>query len=176
MSLRILKGDITKLKVDAIVNPANRELLQGGGVCGAIFKEAGPRDLQRACDLLSPIEVGEAVITPGFKLPASYVIHTVGPIYRGGKEGEAELLARAYRSSLELAYEKKLESIAFPLISSGIFGYPKEEALAVGVETIKAFLEERELDVTLVIFSKNDIKLSGELLTLVEDYLDKTLL
>lgn len=153
MSLRILKGDITKLKVDAIVNPANRELLQGGGVCGAIFKEAGPRDLQRACDLLSPIEVGEAVITPGFKLPASYVIHTVGPIYRGGKEGEAELLARAYRSSLELAYEKKLESIAFPIISSGIFGYPKEEALAVGVETIKAFLEERELDVTLVIFS-----------------------
>lgn len=176
MSLRILKGDITKLKVDAIVNPANRELLQGGGVCGAIFKEAGPRDLQRACDLLSPIEVGEAVITPGFKLPASYVIHTVGPIYRGGKEGEAELLARAYRSSLELAYEKKLESIAFPIISSGIFGYPKEEALAVGVETIKAFLEERELDVTLVIFSKNDIKLSGKLLTLVEDYLDKTLL
>lgn len=155
MPFNIIRDDITKLKVDAIVNAANTGLQRGGGVCGAIFAAAGPVELQAACDRLSPIKTGEAVITPGFGLPAKYVIHAVGPIYREWDKEENERdLQSAYFNSLKLAIEHKLESIAFPLISSGIYGYPKEEALEVASSTIQDFLLDHDLDVTLVLFDK----------------------
>jgi O-acetyl-ADP-ribose deacetylase (regulator of RNase III) len=128
MPLTIVRQDITKMKADAIVNAANTDLAMGGGVCGAIFKAAGTDKLQAACDKLSPIQTGDAVITPGFKLPAKYVIHAARPVYRYGKHGEEELLRAAYTNSLKRAVENGCESVAFPLISSGIYGYPKDEA------------------------------------------------
>lgn len=172
MSFNIIRQDITKLKVDGIVNVANTDLQMGGGVCGAIFKAAGEKDLQDACNTLSPINVGQAVITSGFNLPTKYVIHTVRPVYSGGKQDEARLLSLAYKNSLELALEKQLESIAFPLISSGIYGYPKEEALDIGVATIKEFLKENEMKVSLVIYDKSAFKLSEKLLGPVKSYID----
>jgi O-acetyl-ADP-ribose deacetylase len=131
--------DITTLAVDAIVNAANSELLPGGGVCGAIHRKAGP-DLARACRALAPCPTGQARITPGFGLPARYVIHAVGPVWQGGGAGEAELLASAYRSSLELAMQEQLRSIAFPAISTGIFGYPLQPATAIAVATVRGVL------------------------------------
>jgi len=136
------------------VNAANEHLLQGGGVCGAIFRAAGSRELQAACDKLAPIETGASVITPGFALPAKYVIHTAGPRYRDGMHGEEALLRSSYQKSLALAVENGCQSIAFPLISSGIFGYPKKEALRVATESIRDFLLANEAEplVYLVIF------------------------
>ena len=154
MALKFLQADITQLEVDAIVNAANTELLAGGGVCGAIFRAAGYRELQRACDELSPIQTGEAVITPGFNLPAKFVIHTAGPVWHGGQHGEEQLLRACYTNSLKLAVEKNLSSVAFPLISSGIYGYPPHEALTVAVDAIKNFLRQHELDVTLTLLDK----------------------
>ena len=154
MALKFLQADITQLEVDAIVNAANTELLAGGGVCGAIFRAAGYRELQRACDELSPIHTGEAVITPGFNLPAKFVIHTAGPVWHGGQHGEEQLLRASYVNSLKLAVEKNLSSVAFPLISSGIYGYPPHEALTVAVDAIKNFLRQHELDVTLTLLDK----------------------
>ena len=154
MALKFLQADITRLEVDAIVNAANSQLLEGGGVCGAIFRAAGHRELQRACDALSPIKTGEAVITPGFNLPAKFVIHTAGPIWSGGNEGEENLLRNCYTNSLKLAVEKNLSSVAFPLISSGIYGYPPQEALKVAVDAIKTFLKQHDLDVTLTLMDK----------------------
>ncbi|MBR1805632.1 MAG: macro domain-containing protein [Selenomonadaceae bacterium] len=154
MSLKFLQADITRLEVDAIVNAANTQLLAGGGVCGAIFRAAGYRELQAACDELSPIQTGEAVITPGFNLPAKFVIHTAGPIWHGGQRGEETLLRNCYVNSLKLAVEKNLSSVAFPLISSGIYGYPPREALTVAVDAIKTFLKQHELDVTLTLMDK----------------------
>ena len=155
MPLKILSEDITRLEVDAIVNAANTDLLAGGGVCGAIFRAAGRRELQAACDKLSPIKTGEAVITPGFNLPAKFVIHTAGPIWRGGNDGEENLLRNCYVNSLKLAAEKNLTSVAFPLISSGIYGYPPRDALAVAVHAIKDFLVTRDMDVTLTVLNKS---------------------
>ncbi len=172
MSFNIVGQDITKLKVDVIVNAANRELLMGGGVCGAIFKAAGEKELQDACDGLSPISVGQAVITPGFNLPAKYIIHTVGPVYRSGNAEEARLLSLAYRNSLKLAVEYKCESIAFPLISSGIYGYPKDKALEIAISTIKDFLKETDIEVNLVVFDKSAFKISQDLLEEVKSYID----
>lgn len=127
MSLSIIYQDITQLSVDAIVNAANTQLLAGGGVCGAVFKGAGYDAMPEACQPLAPIKTGEAVITPGFNLPAKYVIHAVGPIYAHYSSEDAKrLLTKAYISSLNLAVDHLLTSIAFPLISSGIYGYPKE--------------------------------------------------
>ncbi len=154
MALKILQADITTLKVDAIVNAANTELLAGGGVCGAIFRAAGYRKLQAACNKLAPIQTGEAVITPGFNLPAKFIIHTAGPIWQGGNFGEEKLLRACYINSLKLAVEHDLKTIAFPLISSGIYGYPSLAAIEVAFRAINDFLTTRALDVTLAVLNK----------------------
>ncbi|MBQ4494826.1 MAG: macro domain-containing protein [Selenomonadaceae bacterium] len=153
MALRIIRADITRLEVDAIVNAANTQLLAGGGVCGAIFRAAGYQELQAACDKLAPIQTGEAVITPGFNLPAKFIIHTAGPIWQGGHFGEEELLTNCYTNSLKLAAENNLRSVAFPLISSGIYGYPPRDAFKVAVRAIKSF--PGELDVILTVLDKS---------------------
>ena len=154
MPLNIICADITKLPVDAIVNAANTGLQMGGGVCGAIFKAAGAAELQAACGKLAPIETGGAVITPGFNLPAKHIVHTAGPVYKDGRHGEAELLRACYLHSLELAAQHKCESIAFPLISSGIYGYPKEEALRIATNAIHDFLADHTMDISLAVFDK----------------------
>ncbi|MBR2518925.1 MAG: macro domain-containing protein [Selenomonadaceae bacterium] len=154
MALKFSQEDITQLKVDAIVNAANTQLLAGGGVCGAIFRAAGHQQLQAACNKLSPIQTGEAVITNGFNLPAKFIIHTAGPIWNGGTGGEENLLRACYSNSLKLAVEKNCRSVAFPLISSGIYGYPPNDALAVAVDEIKNFLKQHDLEVTLTLMKK----------------------
>lgn len=157
MGLRTLKGDITTLKVDAIVNAANETLLGGGGVDGAIHRAAG-RQLLEECRGLGGCQTGQAKITKGYDLPASFVIHTVGPVWHGGNQGEPELLRDAYQNSLTIAREKNLKSIAFPAISTGVFGYPKEEAARIAVETALEFLKSYEMDIILVAFSDSDSK------------------
>lgn len=153
MPLKVVYDDIVKMKVDAIVNAANEDLLMGGGVCGAIFNAAGARKLQKACNEMAPIATGEAVITSGYNLPAEYIIHAVGPIYdpRNPKKSKEELWS-AYMSSLKLAKLMGLNSIAFPLISSGIYGYPPKEALKVAKDTINEFLKVHDMDVYLVLY------------------------
>jgi O-acetyl-ADP-ribose deacetylase len=157
--ITLIRGDITTLEVDAIVNAANRTLLGGGGVDGAIHRAAGP-ELLEACRLLNGCNTGEAKITPGFQLPAGHVIHTVGPVWRGGKYEEAKLLALCYRRSLELALEHRLSSIAFPNISTGVYGFPKEEAAKIAIGTVREFLARRgpEPEVIFVLFDmENEI-------------------
>ena len=172
MPFTIVRQDITKMKVDAIVNAANTDLQMGGGVCGAIFKAAGAAQLQAVCDKLAPIKTGEAVITPGFNLPVKFVIHAAGPVYRQwNKEQNERYLCAAYTNSLKRAVENKCESVAFPLISSGIYGYPKDEALRVATLAIQAFLADHDMDVTLVVFDKLTFTISRELLGAVESYI-----
>ena len=172
MPLKIVRNDITTMQVDAIVNAANSSLQMGGGVCGAIFTAAGAAKLQKACDSIGSCHVGDAVITEGFDLPAQYVIHTVGPVWHGGNQDEAQYLEACYRHSLELALEKNLESIAFPLIASGIFGYPKDEALSIAVATIGKFLLQHDMLVYLVVYDKKAFVLSEKLMSTVERYID----
>jgi O-acetyl-ADP-ribose deacetylase (regulator of RNase III) len=141
--ITLTQGDITTLKVDAIVNAANHSLLGGGGVDGAIHRAAGPALLD-ACRKLQGCETGEAKITPAFNLPSDWVIHTVGPVYSGGSDVEAGLLASCYRQSLELAVDYGLQSIAFPAISTGVYRYPRREAAQIAVSEVAAFLQEDE--------------------------------
>ncbi len=133
--VEVLRGDITQVAADAIVNAANEALLPGGGVSGAIHRAAGP-ELAEACRAVAPCPTGEARITPGFRLPAKYVIHTVGPIWRGGTSGEPALLEKAYRSALALAREHNLKTVAFPSISTGIYGYPLEAAAPIALRVL----------------------------------------
>lgn len=172
MPFEIIRNDIVKMHVDAIVNAANIELQKGGGVCGAIFDATGDVALQEVCDKIGGCEVGGAVITDGFDLAAKYIIHTVGPLWSGGNNNEPELLASAYRRSLELALTNDCESIAFPLISSGIYGYPKDLALRVAIDTISAFLMEHEMQVYLVVFDKQAVVLSEKLYRSINTFID----
>lgn len=154
MNYHVVTGDITKFKGDAIVNAANTSLLGGGGVDGAIHRAAGP-SLLAECRTLHGCETGRAKITKGYGLPAGYVIHTPGPIWRGGKNGEEELLAGSYRSSLRLAAEHGLKTVAFPSISTGVYRFPLERAAKLATETILSFLKEHpEMDVTMVCFDE----------------------
>ena len=173
MPFCIIRQDITKMKVDAIVNAANTALQMGGGVCGAIFKVAGAHELKAACDKLAPIQTGEAVITLGFRLTAKYIIHTAGPVYSDGKHGEEALLRSCYTNSLKRALENGCKSIAFPLRSSGIYGYPKVEALRVATAAIQDFLDKHDIDVSLVVFDKAAFEVSEKLLGEVASYIDE---
>ena len=173
MPLKIICDDITKMCVDAIVNAANTDLRMGGGVCGAIFSAAGAEKLQAACGKLSPIQTGEAVITRGFALQAKHIIHTAGPVYRDGKQGEEALLRSCYSNALDLARKHCCESVAFPLISSGIYGYPKDEALSVATSAIGDWLQNNDMDVSLVVFDKAAFSLSRELFDEVKAFIDE---
>ena len=152
MPLTIVNGDITKRKVDAIVNAANRSLMGGGGVDGAIHRAAGP-ELLAECRMLHGCETGSAKLTRGYRLPCRYVIHAVGPVWRGGGHGEA----------LTIAAEHACRSVAFPLISAGVYGSPKEEALTIAVDTIRDFLRGRPMDVSLVLFDEEAYRLAARL-------------
>jgi O-acetyl-ADP-ribose deacetylase (regulator of RNase III) len=164
MALSLIRCDITTLQVDAIVNAANSALAPGGGVCGAIFKAAGYHELDAACKAIGGCSTGQAVITGGFALPAKYVVHTVGPIWHGGDQNEARLLHDCYLNSLKLAAAHGCRSIAFPLISSGIYGYPKKEAFKIAIAAIEEFLKDEDMEVILALFDAETVKLGQALL------------
>lgn len=169
--IKVVQGDITKLEVDAIVNAANQVMLGGGGVDGAIHRAAG-KELFNACLKVPEVRpgvrcpTGEARITPGFKLPAKFVIHTVGPVYRDGRHGEPEKLANCYRNSLALAAESGCKSVAFPCISAGVYGYPIEDAAKIAIRETEDFLKAHEgIEVVFCCFSGHDKRIYDELLT-----------
>ncbi len=172
MPFQIVRNDITKMQCDAIVNAAKESLLGGGGVDGAIHAAAGPRLLEK-CRSLGGCKPGQAKITPGYNLPAKFVIHTVGPVWQGGGMGEKETLAACYRNSLELARRHFCVSIAFPLISSGAYGYPKDQALQIAMDTIREFLTHSEMQVYLVVFDRESFQVSKSRIAEITEYIDE---
>jgi len=168
--LRAQQADITTIEVEVIVNAANRSLRGGGGVDGAIHRAAGPELLQ-ACVAIGGCDTGDAKLTPGYRLPARFVIHTVGPVWNGGKQGEDALLASCYRRSLELAHQHALKSIAFPCISTGIYGYPAASAADIAVSTVSNWIQQQTTafsEIVFCCFSSQDLKLYQKLLGPVE--------
>lgn len=172
MPFEILRNDITKMKADAIVNTANPRPVIGSGVDSMLHQAAGP-ELLRARQAIGPIAVGEAAVTDAFALQAKFVIHTVGPVWQGGGCGEEALLRRCYDNALRLAAERKCRSIAFPLISSGNYGFPKDKALQVGIAAFSAFLMENEMQIYLVVFDRGAYRLSEQLFQGVASYIDQ---
>ena len=172
MPFLMIRNDITKVAADAIVNPANRNLLQGSGTSRAIYQAAGEQELTAACEAIGYCDLGKAVCTPAFRLPAKYIFHAVCPAWQGGVAGEAEQLASAYHSALELGVEHRCESVAFPLLSSGNYGYPKEQAFRIAVETITQYVMEHDLTVYLVLYDRDSLAVSRKLFASVEEYID----
>ena len=172
MPFLMIRNDITKVAADAIVNPANRNLLQGSGTSRAIYQAAGEQELTAACEAIGHCEPGRAVCTPAFGLPAKYIFHAVCPAWQGGGFGEAEQLAGVYHSALELAAKYHCESVAFPLLSSGNYGYPKEQAFRIAVDTITQYVMEHDLTVYLVLYDRHSLAVSRKLFASVEEYID----
>ncbi len=172
MPFLMIRNDITKVAADAIVNPANRNLLQGSGTSRAIYQAAGEQELTAACEAIGYCEPGRAVCTPAFGLPAKYIFHAVCPAWQGGGFGEAEQLAGAYHSALELAAKYHCESVAFPLLSSGNYGYPKQQAFRIAVDTITQYVMEHDLTVYLVLYDRDSLAVSRKLFASVEEYID----
>lgn len=171
MPFKIIRNDITKMCVDAIINASNTALRMGGGVSGDIFSAAGAEMMQAECNRIGHCDIGGAVITSGYNLPARYVIHTAGPIWQDGKNNEAKYLHDCYINSLNLAMKYKCETVAFPLISSGIYGYPKDKALHAAISAISSFLMEHEMMVYLVVYDTTALMLSEKLFSAVEQYI-----
>lgn len=172
MPFEIVRNDITNMQVDAIVNTANPKAIVGSGVDAAIHKKAGS-ELLKARKKIGSISVGDAAITPAFDLDANYVIHVVGPVWKGGNQNEEALLSQCYKGALELAKEHKCESIAFPLISTGAFGYPKAPALQIAIKEFSSFLMENDMQIYLVVFSRDAFELSEKLFRSVKSYIDE---
>ena len=172
MPFLMIRNDIAKVAADAIVNQANRNLLQGSGTSRAIYQAAGEQELTAACEAIGYCEPGRAVCTPAFGLPAKYIFHAVCPAWHGGRFGEAEQLASAYHSALELAAKYHCESVAFPLLSSGNYGYPKEQAFRIAVNTITQYVMEHDLTVYLVLYDRHSLAVSRKLFVSVEEYID----
>lgn len=172
MPFHIIRQDITKMQVDAIVNAANTALKPGGGVCGAIFSAAGAEKLKKECEKIGHCPTGHAVITKGYALPARYIIHTAGPVWQGGGNSESALLYACYRNCLDIARKKRLKSIAFPLISGGIYGYPKDQAIEIAHRAISDFLLMEEMEIYLTVFSSDAFHFSTKRFADVAAYID----